>query len=187
MKKLTLRFYLLSALFAALTFVLAFILGAGIILATGIPATGGIANIFVAVFLLIIGVKMVPKFGFGTMTLGLMFLFAVPTVIGGPPGLYKIINGILIGLTADTILLVGRRTKFSFIIAGSAGAVVSILSIYYAMVILGLPGVERLTPIVWPLAGVQAILGAVAAVAATTLYEKRLSKLGPVQRLQADE
>lgn len=185
MKTLNLKDYILAAMFAALTFALAFLLGAGIILASGIPATGGIANIFVAVFILIIALKMVPKFAFGTLTLGLVFFFAIPTVIGGPPGMYKVVNGVLIGFTADFILLVGKRTKIAHIVAGSVGAVVSIVSIYVAMLLMGLPGVDRLASLVWPLSALQAVLGAVAAWLAVTLFDRRLSHLASVRRIMA--
>src|ERR1700694_1178089 len=117
-----LKIYLLSPMLAALTFALAFALGAGLIVATGIPATGGIANIFVAVLIMIIGVKIAPRFGFATLTIALVFLFAIPTVIGGPPGPQKIINGLVIGLTADVILALGQRTRWAHIVAGSVGA-----------------------------------------------------------------
>ena len=99
--KWTIRDFGLSGIFAAITFGLAFALGAGIITATGIPATGGIANIFIAVLVVLIGMQICPKFGFGTLTVGLIFTFAIPTVIGGPPGAYKVVNGLLIGLVLD--------------------------------------------------------------------------------------
>jgi ABC-type thiamin/hydroxymethylpyrimidine transport system permease subunit len=186
MKAWPLKIYLLAAMLAALTFALAFALGIGLIVSTGIPATGGIANIFVAVTIMIIGVKLVPRFGFATLTIALVFLFAVPTVIGGPPGPQKILNGLAIGLTADIILAVGRRTRWAHIVAGSIGAVVSIVSIYLVMLAMSLPGVDRLAPLLLPLTAVQAILGALAAWLAVILYEKRLANLSAVKRLAAD-
>src|ERR1043166_8100416 len=135
MQKWEIKDFVLSGILAALTFALAFALGAGIILATGIPATGGIANMFVAVLVLVIGVQMAPKFGFGTLTIGLVFTFAIPTIIGGPPGAYKVVNGIVIGFVADTVLALGRRTRWSHILAGALGSVTSILSVYVALVV----------------------------------------------------
>lgn len=186
MRPWTTKDFVVSGILAALTFALSFALGAGIILATGIPATGGIGNIFVAVLILIIGMRIVPKFGFGALTIGLVFTFAIPTVIGGPPGVYKIINGVLIGLVADVILVLGRRARWAHILAGSIGAVVSILSVYVALVILKLPGASKLAPLLLPLAAVQAVLGAAAAWVAVQIFERRLSKLTAVQRILAD-
>lgn len=177
------KHFVMAGIFSATAFAVAFVLGAGIILATGIPATGGIANIFAAVFILIIGVKLVPKFGFATLTVGLLFTLAIPTIIGGPPGVYKIANGTLIGLVVDIVLVIGRRSRLAHIIGGSIGAVVSILSIYAALVIFRLPGVEKLAPLLLPLTILQALMGAVGAFASLLIFERRLSKLNAVKRL----
>lgn len=186
MKAWPLKIYLLAAMLAALTFALAFVLGVGLIVTTGIPATGGIANIFVAVLIMIIGARLVPRFGFATLTLTLLFLFAVPTVIGGPPGPQKIINGLVIGLAADVILAVGKRSWWAHIVAGSVGAMVSIVSIYFVMLALSLPGVDKLAPLLLPLTLMQGVLGALAAWLALVLYDKRLAKLAAVKRLAVD-
>lgn len=179
------KHFVMAGVFAAVTFAVAFILGSGIILATGIPATGGIANIFAAVLIAIIGVKLVPKFGFATLTIGLLFTLAIPTIIGGPPGVYKTINGILIGLTADIVLLIGRRSQLAHIIAGSLAAVVSIVSIYIALVILNLPGVEKLKPLLFPLSILQAVTGAAGAYTGLVIFNRRLIKINAVKRLMS--
>ena len=181
----SLKHFILSGVLAALIFALAFLLGAGIISATGIPATGGIANIFVAVFVLIIGMKVVPKFGFSTLTVGIVFTLAVPTIIGGPPGVYKPVNGILIGLVADITIYIGRYNRWSYILGGSLAAVTSIVSIYVAMVVLKLPGIEGLRPLLLPLSVMQAVLGALAAWGAVLVFERRLVQLNSVERLRA--
>ena len=179
------KHFVLAGIFAAVTFAVAFMLGTGIIVATGIPATGGIANIFAAVLIVIIGVKLAPRFGFATLTIGLLFTIAIPTIIGGPPGIYKVINGILIGLTADIVLFFGKRTYISHIVAGSLAAVVSIVSIYYAMLILGLPAVEKLKPLLLPLSILQAITGAAGAYVGQRIFDKRLVKIEAVKRLMS--
>lgn len=178
-----LKYYLMAAMLAALTFALALALGAGLILATGIPATGGIANIFVSVLLMIIGVKLVPRFGFATLTITLVFLFAIPTVIGGPPGPQKLINGLLIGGCADLVLLLGHRSRWAHVVAGSLGAMISILSIYAVLVVLGLPGADKLARLLLPLTIMQAVMGAFAAWLAVNIFDKRLSHLAAVKRL----
>jgi hypothetical protein len=186
MQKWELKDFILSGILAAVTFAVAFALGAGIILATGIPATGGIANIFVAVLIVMIGLQIVPKFGFATLTVGLVFTFAIPTVIGGPPGVHKVLIGILIGLVTDVVLTLGKRARWSYIVGGSLGAVTSILSIYVALIALKLPGASKLAPLLIPLAVMQAVLGALAAWVALQIFQRRLSKLTSVQRLMAN-
>jgi hypothetical protein len=183
MPKWEIKHFIISGILAAVTFAIAFALGAGIILATGIPATGGIANIFVAVLILVIGARMVPKFGFATLTVGLVFTFAIPTIIGGPPGVYKVANGVLIGLVVDVILVAGRRSRWAHVLGGACGSMVSILSIYVALVLLKLPGAQRLAPLLLPLTLMQAILGALAAWIGLIIFERRLSRLTSVQRL----
>jgi hypothetical protein len=177
------KHYIVSGIFAALTFAVAFLLGTGIILATGIPATGGILNIFAAVFVVTIGLKIVPKFGFATLTLAIMFTIAIPTVIGGPPGLYKVIDGIIIGLFMDTILIIGYRKKYSYFLAGSIGAIISILTLYFALIILELPGVEKLTPLLKYLVPLQAITGFLGTWAGISIFKKRLKNISAIQRL----
>ncbi len=166
-----------------MTFALAFLLGVGIITATGIPATGGIANIFVAVMLIVVGMQIVPKFGFATLTAALIFTYAIPTVIGGPPGVHKVLNGILIGLVADIVAVAFGRGRLAYMFAGMFGAITSILSIYAVLVILNLPGVAKLKPLLLPLTGVQAVLGLLAGLAGYALFQRRLKKLAAVQRL----
>ncbi len=177
------KHFIISGIFAALTFAVAFLLGTGIILATGIPATGGILNIFAAVFVVIIGLKIVPKFGFATLTLAIMFAIAIPTLIGGPPGLYKVINGVIIGLAMDIILFLGPKNKISYFLAGSIGAMISILSLYFALVLLNLPGVEKLTPLLKYLVPLQAITGFLGVWAGLSIFNKRLKNISAIQRL----
>ena len=179
--------FVLAGVFGVMTFAVAFLLGAGIILTTGIPATGGIANIFVAVFIVVIGLHLVPRYGFAALSIGILFLVATPTIIGGPPGVYKIANGILIGLVIDTILHLGRRRKAAYILAGSAGAMTSILSIYGAMRLLHLPGVERLQPLVLALTLIQGVTGALGAWLAVEVFHRRLQHLQAVQRLMVKD
>jgi len=178
------RDYLFSGILAATIFAVAFLLGAGIIAATGIPATGGLGNIFAAVFLVVLACEIAPRKFLSTLTLAVMFALAIPTTIGGPLGPLKILSGIVIGLTFDVIILLGRRSRTSMVIGASLAAVVSLLSVYVGLIVLGLPGIERLRPLLAPLAGVQAILGGSAAFLALRLYERRFSKWPAVQRFQ---
>jgi hypothetical protein len=176
--------YILSGVFAALIFATAFLLGSGIIMATGIPATGGIANILAAVLVLVVGAHLVPKPGFGVLTMGLMFTLAIPTLIGGPPGAFKIANGILIGLVFDIVVILGQRGFWAYVAAGSLAAVTSITSIYAAMLLLGLPGAEKLQPLLLPLTIMQAITGAIGGWLGSMIYERRLKNLRFVRQLR---
>lgn len=155
-------------------------------MATGIPATGGIANILAAVLVLVVGAHMVPRFGFGILTMGLMFTLAIPTLIGGPPGVFKIMNGVLIGLVFDIIVTLGARRTWAYVVGGSLAAVTSITSIYAAMVLLSLPGVQKLQPLLLPLSLLQAVTGAVGAWLGCMIYQRRLRNLRFVRQLLGD-
>ncbi len=183
MKQWRLQEFVLSGIFAALIFATAFLLGAGIILATGIPATGGIANILAAVMVLVVGAKLVPRFWFGTLTLGLMFALAIPTLIGGPPGAFKVINGVLIGFVFDVVVVLCMRKNWGYVLAGSLAAVTSITSIYAAMVILDMPGADKLLPLLLPLTLMQAVTGAVGGWLGVQIFERRLKGLKFVRQL----
>ncbi len=177
------KHFVLSGIFASLTFAVAFLLGTGIILATGIPAVGGIANIFASVLVIMIGIKIVPKFGFATITMGIMFAIAIPTVIGGSLGIFKVINGILIGLTFDIIVTLGKRTFLSHLLGGAIGSMVSILSLYFALDLLDLPGIDKLQPLLKYLVPFQAINGALGAWAGIAIFNKRLRHISAIKRL----
>jgi hypothetical protein len=177
------KHFVLSGVLAATTFVVAFALGSGIIAVTGVPATGGIANIFLSVLIVAIGVQIARVPGFATLTTALIFLFAIPTLIGGPPGVYKVANGVLIGLTFDVVAALTGRRRYTYIIGGSAAAMVSILSIYIALVLLRLPGAEKLRPLLLPLTALQGVLGALGGWAAVLIFERRLQHLSAVKRL----
>lgn len=177
------RDFVLAGVIGALTFAVAFILGAGIISATGIPATGGIANIFAAVFVVTVGMKIVERRWFATLAITIVFGLAIPTIIGGPPGAHKIVNGLVIGLSYDITLIILGYSRIGYVIAGSSASVVSILSIYVALVVFGLPGAAQLRPLLLPLAGLQAITGALGAWAAVAVFDRRLSKIDAVKRL----
>lgn len=181
--KWTTRDYVISGVFGAAAFAVAFALGAGVIVATGIPATGGLANILVAVLILTIGAHLCPKFGFMTLTAFILFFLAIPTVIGGPLGPYKVICGLAIGLTFDVVLMILGRGRVGFAVAGSAAAMVSILVIYFLLTFLRLPGVDRLAPLLIPLTIAQGVLGALGAIIGFELFRRRLSKLSAVRRI----
>jgi hypothetical protein len=169
---------------ASTAFATAFLLGAGVILTTGIPATGGMANIFPVVFLAVLGYRICPRPFFGTLMMSIVFLLAIPTVIGGPLGPLKLASGVIIGLVWDLVVNAGRRSFGAVLLASALAATVSLFCVYAGLVILRLPAVERLKPLLLPLAGVQAVLGTAAAYLALRVYDRRVSKWPAIQRFQ---
>jgi hypothetical protein len=181
--KWTINDFVFAGITGALIFAVAFLLGAGIILATGVPATGGIVNILVAVLLMVIAKHIKPKFGFATLALTITFAIAIPTIIGGTPGIYKIAVGLAIGIIFDLVISFFRNANFSYLIAGSLGAVVSIGTIFIAMQLMDLPGIDKLAPLMKYLIPIQAINGLVGALLGNLIFNKRLKTLPAIQRM----
>lgn len=182
-KKWALNDFVFAGITGALIFAVAFLLGSGIILATGIPATGGIVNILVAVLLMVIAKHIKPKFGFATLALAITFAIAIPTIIGGTPGIYKILVGVAIGIVFDLAVYLFRNTNFSYLIAGSLGAVVSIVTIFVLMKIMDLPGIAKLTPLMKYLVPVQAVNGLVGAYLGNLIFNIRLKSIPAIKRM----
>lgn len=185
-QKWELNDFVFAGITGALIFAFAFLLGSGIILATGIPATGGVANILVAVFFMTIAKHIKPKFGFATLSLAITFALAIPTIIGGPPGVYKIVVGILIGLTIDMTIFLFRNTNISYLIGCSLGAMVSIISIYFAMIIMDFPGIDKLEPLMKYLVPLQGVNGIIGAFLGNKVFNSRLKSLPAIKKIMTD-
>ena len=177
-----LKDFVFAGIVGAIVFAIAFLLGSGIILATGIPATGGIANILAVAIFMTIAKHIRPIFGFATLALLITFALAIPTIIGGTPGVYKIIVGILIGLTFDVFVLLMKNSNKAYLLGGAIGAMVSIVSIYIAMVVLGLPGADKLQPLLIFLVPLQGINGMLGAWIGNKIFHNKLKDIPAIKR-----
>jgi hypothetical protein len=175
----------ICGVFGALILAMGFILGSAIIMATGIPASGSLLNVIVAVFIASIGFKLVDKFGSGIVMLTIEGAISVPTLINGPPGLHKILLLFIVGLTADIILKATNRSNKGYYLMGLVAGVEIVTLIYLSLVVLGLPGAEKLQAIIIPLAGFSGLMGAVGAYLGVKIYDEKLQKLGVVQSLKS--
>ena len=173
------------ALFGALGFALAFILGSGVIAATGIPATGGLLNIFITAVIVFIGINALQeKFGSGMLICAVLSILAVPTIIIGPPGIGKIIIGILFGLTFDIVLFLFKKTKFRFAISGASGVIVAFYLMYLMFVLLDLPEASKMQSLLAPLTAIYALLGASGSYIGFLIYDKKLKNKPFVKQMQ---
>jgi hypothetical protein len=186
-KILTPRELAISGVFGALVFVAVFILGSGVLLVTGIPATGGLVNMLVAIFLAVVGAKIIDKFGTITVMLTVTGIISIPTLSFGPPGLHKIPMMFLVGLIIDLVASVLKRENKGYIIGGSIAGFLAPIFIYSTLILLGLPGAEKLEPLLIPLMLVYAVLGLIGAYLGVTTYDKKLKHLSVVQSLKSKE
>ena len=132
------------AIMGAVIFLIGITLGAVIVSATGVPMAGGLITGFVMAFFFAITTITIKKFGSGLILALLVTLLSAPTANMGPPGAYKIIVGLFIGLVIDLILLAGRNSKISYYISIPIAYAFSLPINLIFMKYLGLQGFEKL-------------------------------------------
>lgn len=182
-KKWELKHYVTCGVFAAATFAISFIIG-GAVTATLGPGTSGIFTIIITTILIIVCSRIVNFFGVFTLVVTLYTLFAIPTTMFGPPGFPKLIIGFLIGVTYDVIVTIGKRNKKSYPVAAFFATAISIILIYYLLVILGHPRADYLRGILYYAIPLYGVLGGVGAILGNIIYDKSISKLDIVGTLK---
>lgn len=180
-----------AVFFAAATFAASFVMGSGLTLAFG-PGTSGIATIIVTTVLIVIGANIVEKRLYFTLTVTLFTVLAIPTSMFGPPGIHKIMIGLLTGLTYDLLWAAFIRVKplrrVALPLAAAGATAVSILLIF-ALMRVAFPdhkGLETLGKYLHYFIVVYAILGFLGASLGNWIYNARLSKLSALQILKTD-
>lgn len=129
----------------AVTVVLS-LFGAAINAISGIPALGGILNIFVCSMMIALCCLTIDKFGSATL-MGLIFsICAIPVPVFGPPGfLPKVLIGIAFGSSADMIyMLLKRNKKIAAIAIGIISSYVTLFLIAWLGSLFSIPGIHEL-------------------------------------------
>lgn len=151
------------------------------IMITGVPLTGIIP---VAAFFFALLALIVRKFGAVTIAASVYSLIAVQTALFGPPGVYKLFLGIILGLLFDTLLKVFRYSKAGYYVAAAVSYAAVVPATYAALLFLGFPAAERLARFV-PYLMIWYVAAVIATVWITMMiYEKRLKRLNVVRQLQ---
>jgi len=182
---LSVKDLIVCGVFGALILSVGFILGSAIIMATGIPATGSIANMLAATFIAVIGLKIVDKFGAAIVMITAEGAISVPTLINGPPGLHKVLMLFMVGVVAEIVLLSTKRSNSGYLLFGVILPSLTVFLIYTFLVILGLPGEENLRGILIPLLAVSAVMGSIGAYLGLKVYDEKLQHLSVVQSLKS--
>lgn len=170
--------------FGALLFVVVFILGSAILLATGIPLTGGLANMIFAIFIVTVGAKIIDKFGANIIMLTIAGILAIPTLTWGPPGLQKVPMLFVMGLAIDLAVMLFRRENKGYILGGIICGFIAPGLTYITLILVGLPGADRLQPILIPLSLAYGVLAFVGGYLGVTAYDRKLSHLSVIKKLK---
>lgn len=179
--------FVICGVFAALTFAASFLLGSAITAAAG-PGMSGLATIIVTTLIVVVGARIVDKFGAMILMVLLFSLFAIPTTMFGPPGPHKLLVGLVTGVTYDATISVFRRHAWGYRLAGGIGAVVAIFAIWALLASFKLPGTERyahkIATAIHYLAPIYFLLGVVGGHLGVWFFDKSLKDLAVVKSLR---
>lgn len=179
-----LRSLVFSGGFGVACFVLSFTIGQVMLMATGIPATGGLVAIIPVAFIATVGTRLVNRIGFLTIMWIIATGIAIPTMTYGPPGIYKLIMGIGTGVIWEFFILLFRRNRLGFIIGSGLGMSAAAVILFFCMLALGLPAADKLQQIVLPVTIAYFLLGASGGFLGILFFNKKLAHLAVVRTIQ---
>jgi ABC-type thiamin/hydroxymethylpyrimidine transport system permease subunit len=107
------------------------------------------------------------------------------TSMFGPPGPQKIAIGILTGVAYDLVWNLTGRKRYSLPFAAAVSTAVSILLIYFLMVLIAYPRTDYLHSLLKYLVPLYAVLGFVGAMIGNWIYDRSLSRISVIQQLKA--
>ncbi|MEI7868464.1 MAG: hypothetical protein WCI11_11280 [Candidatus Methylumidiphilus sp.] len=177
------RLWSLSGAFGGMLYAINMTLGAGLTYATGNPGFSGLITGFTTSFVLYMLMSTTKKFGAISIAFTLYCLLAIPTVLMGPPGVYKVIVGLICGLTFDSILYIFRYKFYSFLLGFLGYVLVMLAGTYLAYSSLNLPQLEKFKSFMFVLAAIFIIEGWIAAFLSKIAFDKRIKKLSVVKKV----
>jgi len=153
----------------------------------GIPLVGGLLSAVVDALLIFLGSYLVPRRGTALLFATLLLLLSTLTPSFGPPGPYKILIGIGLGLTCEILLIFLGRKPWSYVITIAIAFGLSIPMTYAAWVAFGIPGIELLQSKLPLFTILYAALGAIGASAGVALFRFRLDRHEAIRRIRRAE
>ena len=171
-KKFKTKELVFIALMGALSFILAISLGTLLTVITGIPLMGGMILNWLIAYLFILTALVVKKFGVVTLTLFIYSVLSIPTNNFGPPGIYKLIIGISLGLLLDIILYSGKYKKWTYYFGAALGFLIVMHYLYLLLKLLEITLDHRITPFVIIFMSVYCIQGLLGAWLARLTYRR---------------
>jgi hypothetical protein len=175
---------LFVAMLATLSFVIENTIGLVLIpLVSGIPLIGGTLSAIPDAAIVFLGAFLIPRRGAILLFATILLTLSTVTVSFGPPGIYKILIGLMLGLLFELLLVISRQ-NVSYVVSTAVVFAASIPVTYLAWKLFELPGVEQLEPQIPLLMAIYFVEGGVGAGLGYLLYTKRLSRLRSVQKLR---
>lgn len=177
------KLWIISGSFGGLLFAINLAFGAGITYATGNPGFSGLITGLTTSFVFYILYRLTNKFGAIAIAFTVYSILAIPTVLLGAPGPYKVIVGLLSGLALDSILYLFKYKFKGYILGFLVFVIVMIPITYFSYVYLALPNLEKFKSAMFMLAGIFTVEGWFAAWIAKKFYDNRLKNLSSVKNI----
>lgn len=180
----TTKLWIISGAFGGLLFAINLALGSGITYATGNPGFSGLITGFTTSFVLYILYRLTNRFGAISISFTVYAILAIPTVLLGAPGVYKIAVGLLSGLAFDLTLKITKYKFYGFLIGFLLFVMVMIPTTFYSYVYFALPNLEKFRSAIFMLAAIFTVEGWVAAWFTKKFFDKRLKNLSSVRNIR---
>lgn len=177
------KLWIISGAFGGLLFAINLVLGAGITYASGNPGFSGLITGLTTSFVLYILYRLTHKFGAIAIAFTVYSILAIPTVLLGAPGVYKVVVGLLSGLALDAILRLFKYKFKGYLIGFFVFVAVMIPITYYSYVYFALPNLDKFKNAMFILAGIFTVEGWIAAWLARMFFDKRLKNLSSVRNI----
>lgn len=174
----------LSGGFGAMLFIVNFLLGATLTYLFGIPGLSGLITGLTSGFVIAIAASSSPRFSTVSIAFTLYCVLAIPTVLMGPPGVYKVVVGLFAGLAYDSLSTLFRNRKTAHYIGWVAYTSVILALTYFAYVWLKLPEIQKFQRLVFFLFFAFLIEGFVGTHLGHLFFRRHLQKNRIVQQLQ---
>jgi hypothetical protein len=177
--------YVLSGVFGAFMWVVAFALGGAVVLVTNVPLLGGLVQVLILACLFAINSMIVQRFGAMTIQAVVFTIISWPTIVFGPPGWYKIPVGLVLGLTVDIMLRATKYTNWGRMLSIATGFVLCVPFLWWAMAVFGLEdAAEKLRPLMFIIMAVYAVEGVIGAWIGIRLFNRRLKHFSFVESME---
>ena len=172
---------------SALLFAVNIAIGSALTLAAGIPMASILITGIVFGFFVVLTGTIAREFGSLIVLMTLYSIFSIPTVLLGPPGIYKVAIGFLMGVGFDIPVLLLKRRRFSYYLGLLMAEVFGIPAFFVAFTAMGLPGKEQFLRL-WPVLVVVAIAtGSLGIFLGQLIFDRKLRNLSQVKALMSKE